>query len=72
MNQTIPIQWGAYPQKAVKIYNSMFEISIHEDLLSAVVTEKTPVHQPVVQIYYDTYYEHLHRDQDVFAGVQVS
>lgn len=44
----------------------------HEYLLSAVVTVKTPVHQPVVQIYYDTCYEHLHIYQEVFAGVHMA
>uniref|UniRef100_A0A8W8M8N5 ShKT domain-containing protein n=1 Tax=Magallana gigas TaxID=29159 RepID=A0A8W8M8N5_MAGGI len=35
----------------------------------AVVTEKTSVHEPVVQTHYETHYEHPHVDPDVIAGV---
>lgn len=35
----------------------------------AVVTEKTPVHEPVIQTHYETHYEHPHVDPEVIAGV---
>lgn len=35
----------------------------------AVVTEKTSVHEPVVQTHYETHYGHPHVDPDVIAGV---
>lgn len=35
----------------------------------AVVTEKTSVHEPVVQTHYETHYERPHVDPDVIAGV---